>query len=92
MPYPLRTNVEINPSMMLKMRHVALASLIILLDSADLKCFYSFVGFSGNADNAAERYLISRNKWSSIVYRRGQKQLTRLFLKEAEHVLELALA
>ncbi|GMN20966.1 hypothetical protein TIFTF001_045412 [Ficus carica] len=47
---------------------------------------------SGNADNAAERYLISRNKWSSIVYRRGQKQLTRLFLKEAEHALELALA
>lgn len=27
---------------------------------------------------------------SCIVYRRGQKQLTRLFLREAEHLLELA--
>ncbi|XP_072967093.1 protein-lysine N-methyltransferase EFM1 isoform X2 [Typha angustifolia] len=30
-----------------------------------------------------------RNHWSSIVYRRGQKQLTSLFLREAEHALEL---
>ncbi|KAH0866652.1 hypothetical protein HID58_083863 [Brassica napus] len=36
--------------------------------------------------------MISRNKWSSVVYRRGQKQLTRLFLKEAEHALHLALS
>ncbi|XP_010474823.1 PREDICTED: ribosomal lysine N-methyltransferase set10 isoform X1 [Camelina sativa] len=35
---------------------------------------------------------MSRNKWSSVVYRRGQKQLTRLFLKEAEHALHLALS
>nr|AKM76816.1 SET domain-containing protein [Pelargonium citronellum] len=35
---------------------------------------------------------MSRNKWSSIVYRRGQKQLTRLFLKEAEHALQLSLS
>ncbi|KAG2725005.1 hypothetical protein I3760_01G047000 [Carya illinoinensis] len=34
---------------------------------------------------------LSRNRFSSIVYRRGQKQLTRLFLKEAEHALQLAL-
>ncbi|VFQ85978.1 unnamed protein product [Cuscuta campestris] len=34
---------------------------------------------------------LSRNSWCSIVYRRGQKQLTRLFLKEAEHALQLAL-
>ncbi|XP_073288648.1 uncharacterized protein [Primulina huaijiensis] len=34
---------------------------------------------------------MSRNRWCSIVYRRGQKQLTRRFLKEAEHALELAL-
>ncbi|XP_024018961.1 uncharacterized protein LOC21407386 isoform X2 [Morus notabilis] len=47
---------------------------------------------SGDTDDSAEGYLISRNKWSSIVYRRGQKQLTRLFFKEAEHALELALA
>ncbi|KAF3574387.1 hypothetical protein F2Q69_00063937 [Brassica cretica] len=36
--------------------------------------------------------MMSRNKWSSVVYRRGQKQLTRLFLKEAEHALHLALS
>ncbi|KAL9228956.1 hypothetical protein vseg_004480 [Gypsophila vaccaria] len=34
---------------------------------------------------------MSKNKWASIVYRRGQKQLTRLFLREAEHVLQLCL-
>ncbi|KAI8024071.1 hypothetical protein LOK49_LG03G02413 [Camellia lanceoleosa] len=34
---------------------------------------------------------MSKNRWSSIVYRRGQKQLARLFLKEAEHALHLAL-
>ncbi|KAL2552968.1 SET domain-containing protein [Forsythia ovata] len=36
--------------------------------------------------------LMSRNRWSSIVYRRGQKQLTRMFLKEAEHALQLAMS
>ncbi|KFK42558.1 hypothetical protein AALP_AA1G010900 [Arabis alpina] len=35
---------------------------------------------------------MSRNKWSSVVYRRGQKQLTKLLLKEAEHALHLALS
>ncbi|GAB4844420.1 hypothetical protein Ancab_037784 [Ancistrocladus abbreviatus] len=35
--------------------------------------------------------LMSRNRWNSIVYRRGQKQLTRLFLREAEHALQLSL-
>ncbi|KZV57622.1 hypothetical protein F511_03082 [Dorcoceras hygrometricum] len=35
---------------------------------------------------------MSRNRWCSIVYRRGQKQLARRFLKEAEHALELALS
>jgi len=30
------------------------------------------------------------NYRSCIVYRRGQKQLTRLFLREAEHLLELS--
>lgn len=38
------------------------------------------------------KQMLSRNKWASIVYRRGQKQLTRLFLKEAEHALQLALS
>ncbi|TVU12914.1 hypothetical protein EJB05_46581, partial [Eragrostis curvula] len=32
----------------------------------------------------------SNNCRSCIVYRRGQKQLTRLFLREAEHLLELS--
>ncbi|KAE7999776.1 hypothetical protein FH972_004174 [Carpinus fangiana] len=34
----------------------------------------------------------SRNRRSCIEYRWGQKQLTRLFLKEAEHALQLALS
>ncbi|XP_074273062.1 uncharacterized protein LOC141596719 [Silene latifolia] len=34
---------------------------------------------------------MSKNRRASIVYRRGQKQLTRLFLREAEHVLQLCL-
>lgn len=51
-----------------------------------------FLGCSEDADKSRDRYLIRRNKWSSIVYRRGQKQLTRLFLKEAEYALELALS
>ncbi|XP_044493771.1 actin-histidine N-methyltransferase isoform X2 [Mangifera indica] len=38
------------------------------------------------------QYKMSRNKCSSIVYRRGQKELTRLFLKEAEHALQLAVS
>lgn len=33
---------------------------------------------------------MTTNKWSAIVYRHGQKQLTRLFLKEAEHALQLS--
>ncbi|KAL3649514.1 hypothetical protein CASFOL_005917 [Castilleja foliolosa] len=33
----------------------------------------------------------SRNRWASIVYRQGQKQLTRCFIKEAEHALQLAM-
>lgn len=37
----------------------------------------------------SDEVLMTRNKWSSIVYRKGQKQLTSLFLKEAEHALEL---
>ncbi|KAK7256733.1 hypothetical protein RIF29_30191 [Crotalaria pallida] len=43
------------------------------------------------ANESEERKLMTRNKWSAIVYRRGQKQLTRLFLKEAEHALQLSL-
>ncbi|KAK6162441.1 hypothetical protein DH2020_002282 [Rehmannia glutinosa] len=35
---------------------------------------------------------MSRNRWASIVYRQGQKQLTRRFIMEAEHALQLALS
>ncbi|CAN4125770.1 unnamed protein product [Withania somnifera] len=41
--------------------------------------------------DVAQNHLLSRNKQSGIIYRRGQKQLTRHFLKEAEHALQLAL-
>ncbi|GAV89869.1 hypothetical protein CFOL_v3_33281 [Cephalotus follicularis] len=36
--------------------------------------------------------LMNRNRWSSIVYRRGQKKLVRLFLEEAKHALQLSLS
>ncbi|XP_047947699.1 uncharacterized protein LOC125193832 isoform X3 [Salvia hispanica] len=35
---------------------------------------------------------MSRTRWASIVYRQGQKELTRRFLREAEHALQLALS
>ncbi|KAJ8650143.1 hypothetical protein MRB53_003166 [Persea americana] len=46
---------------------------------------------SKNTD-ASGKECLSRNKWSCIVYRRGQKLLTHLFLKEAEHALQLSLS
>ncbi|KAL7593634.1 hypothetical protein Lser_V15G31672 [Lactuca serriola] len=46
----------------------------------------------GKSNGAPKKQEISQNKWSSIVYRRGQKQLTQQFLKEAEHALQLALS
>lgn len=49
-------------------------------------------GKSNDTDEASENQEISQNKWASIVYRRGQKQLTRQFLQEAEHALQLALS
>lgn len=36
--------------------------------------------------------VMSKNKWASIVYRRGQKQLSRRFLREAEHALQLSMS
>ncbi|KAM1470049.1 hypothetical protein ACFX14_040664 [Malus domestica] len=47
---------------------------------------------SGVTDGVAQHKSMTRNVWSSIIYRREQKQLTRLFLKEAEHALQLALS
>lgn len=61
----------------------------------NLGFLFSFAGCSQetNGSGCTQQYkLMSRNVWASIVYRRGQKQLTRLFLKEAEHALELALS
>ncbi|PWA99937.1 SET domain-containing protein [Artemisia annua] len=49
-------------------------------------------GKSNGTDEASKKQEVSRNKWASILYRRGQKQLTRQFLKEAEHALQLALS
>nr|XP_009407950.1 PREDICTED: histone-lysine N-methyltransferase setd3 isoform X1 [Musa acuminata subsp. malaccensis] len=37
----------------------------------------------------SEGVSMSRTRWSCVVYRKGQKQLTRLFLREAEQALEL---
>nr|GMC82786.1 ribosomal lysine N-methyltransferase set10-like [Ipomoea batatas] len=52
------------------------------------------VDYQSKCDNngTKENKLVSRNRWCSIVYRHGQKQLTSLFLKEAEHALQLALS
>ncbi|KAJ6400485.1 hypothetical protein OIU84_016021 [Salix udensis] len=47
---------------------------------------------SKDTDEPGHYKLMSRNTWSSIVYRKGQKQLARLFLKEAEHALHLSLS
>lgn len=47
---------------------------------------------SKDTDESGHYKFMSRNRWSSIVYRKGQKQLARLFLKEAEHVLHLSLS
>ncbi|KAK1297319.1 hypothetical protein QJS10_CPB15g00658 [Acorus calamus] len=47
--------------------------------------------FQSNNIEGTGHELMTKNRWSSIVYRRGQKQLTRLFLKEAVHALELCL-
>eukprot|EP01018_Ginkgo_biloba_P016870 Gb_11487 [translate_table: standard] len=35
---------------------------------------------------------MTKNRWASIIYRRGQKQLAHLFLREAEHALKLSLS
>ncbi|CAA0820799.1 SET domain-containing protein [Striga hermonthica] len=43
-------------------------------------------------ENKSECRYMSRNKWTSIVYRLGQKQLVRRFVGEAEQALQLALS
>ncbi|KAK7340208.1 hypothetical protein VNO77_20905 [Canavalia gladiata] len=62
----------------------------VIIDShEDNKQYMS--NLSTKANESEESKLMTRNKWSTILYRRGQKQLTRLFLKEAEHALHLSL-
>ncbi|CAM8901885.1 unnamed protein product [Rhodiola kirilowii] len=46
---------------------------------------------TSETNGSSKQKCITRNTWSAIVYRKGQKHLTRLFLKEAEHALELSL-
>ncbi|WOL19169.1 histone-lysine N-methyltransferase setd3 isoform X1 [Canna indica] len=41
------------------------------------------------SENASQKASMSRTRRSCVVYRKGQKQLTRLFLREAEHALEI---
>ncbi|XP_039031612.1 uncharacterized protein LOC120166427 [Hibiscus syriacus] len=47
---------------------------------------------SKEVDDLVRHKVMSRNRWCSIVYRKGQKEPTRLFLKEAEHALQLSLS
>ncbi|KAK4266745.1 hypothetical protein QN277_023626 [Acacia crassicarpa] len=61
----------------------------LIIDSRDDK--QQLKNSSSNSNDTEEHKFMSRNKWCSIVYRRGQKQLTRLFLKEAEHAMKLSL-
>lgn len=52
-----------------------------------------FSGYcSADKEDSSVGEAISKNRWASIVYRRGQKQLARLFLREAEQALQLCLA
>ncbi|WVZ07605.1 hypothetical protein V8G54_020951 [Vigna mungo] len=62
---------------------------LIIDDQEDSKQCTS--NLSTKTNDSEEPKLMTRNKWSAIVYRRGQKQLTRLFLQEAEHALQLSL-
>ncbi|WCJ26812.1 SET domain-containing protein [Euphorbia peplus] len=43
-------------------------------------------------NRATETEQLSKNKRACVVYRKGQKELSRLFLKEAEHALQLSLS
>uniref|UniRef100_A0A803MQ21 SET domain-containing protein n=1 Tax=Chenopodium quinoa TaxID=63459 RepID=A0A803MQ21_CHEQI len=49
------------------------------------------ISISVNKAESSSDEMMSKNRWAGIVYRRGQKQLTRLFLREAEHALQLCL-
>ncbi|KAJ4956721.1 hypothetical protein NE237_013504 [Protea cynaroides] len=48
--------------------------------------------YTRDTESKDREQLMSKNRWSCIVYRRGQKHLTRLFLREAENALQLCLS
>uniref|UniRef100_A0A7N0T2I1 SET domain-containing protein n=2 Tax=Kalanchoe fedtschenkoi TaxID=63787 RepID=A0A7N0T2I1_KALFE len=62
-----------------------------LLENAHIETTRQSTRYNGDLNGSIKKKYITRNTWSAIVYRRGQKQLTRLFLREAEHALELSI-
>ncbi|PKA52773.1 [Fructose-bisphosphate aldolase]-lysine N-methyltransferase, chloroplastic [Apostasia shenzhenica] len=58
-------------------------------EETDSKLLEDFCNLHMSSKKVDEENFMTRNRWSCIVYRAGQKQLTRLFLKEAERALEL---
>lgn len=62
-----------------------------LLDSENLEQLTVIEKGQRESDGSTLQNVATRNKWYAIVYRRGQKELTRLFLREAEYALQLAL-
>lgn len=61
-----------------------------LLEKTCVKDSPAFSTSMGQTESSIDE-VMSKNRWASIVYRKGQKQLTRLFLREAEHALQLCL-
>ncbi|CAM8899605.1 unnamed protein product [Rhodiola kirilowii] len=62
-----------------------------LLENAKIESTTQPTRYNDETNGSSKEKYITRNTWSAIVYRKGQKHLTRLFLKEAEHALELSL-
>ncbi|KAL8160027.1 hypothetical protein V2J09_001564 [Rumex salicifolius] len=61
----------------------------------DAQLLDKFCSTDNSADSNSSRLnsgeAMSKNKWASIIYRRGQKQLSRRFMREAEHALQLSM-
>ncbi|KAK1560873.1 hypothetical protein Q3G72_031838 [Acer saccharum] len=53
---------------------------------------YAYYENNSSEETNGSTSTTQKHKWMSILYRRGQKELTRLFLREAEHALQLALS
>ncbi|CAM8907346.1 unnamed protein product [Rhodiola kirilowii] len=62
-----------------------------LLENAKIESITQPTRYNDETNGSSKEKYITRNTWSAIVYRKGQKHFTRLFLKEAEHALELSL-